>query len=92
MYMYMYIYMNISEGRDYVCLSRQWDGYPLGLGLVHVVEDKPTEFYVRCSFLLVSLFFFSNSVAVSNFSPLPHFVPLVEFKDRIDHWKWIGEI
>ena len=29
--------------------------------------------------------------AVSSFSPLPHFVPLVEFKDRIDHWKWIGE-
>ena len=25
-----------------VCLSRQWEGCPLGLGLV--VEDKPTEF------------------------------------------------
>ena len=34
----------------------------------------------------------TNFAAVSNFSPLPHFVPLVEFKDRIDHWKWIGEI
>ena len=38
------------------------------------------------------LVFFSKFAAVSNFSPLPHFVPLVEFKDRIDHWKWIGEI
>ena len=27
---------------DSVCLSRQWDGYPLGLELV--VEDEPTEF------------------------------------------------
>ena len=25
-----------------ICLSRQWDDYPLGLGLV--VEDKPTAF------------------------------------------------
>ena len=29
--------------------------------------------------------------AVSSFEPLPHFLPLVEFRDRIDHWKWIGE-
>ena len=27
---------------DYVCLSRQWEGCPLGLGLV--VENEPTEF------------------------------------------------
>ena len=30
--------------------------------------------------------------AVSSFEPLPHFLPLVEFRDRIDHWKWIGEV
>ena len=32
--------LNLAEIR--FCLSRQWDGYPLGLGLV--AEDKPTEF------------------------------------------------
>ena len=21
---------------------------------------------------------------------MPHFMPLIEFRDRIDHWKWIG--
>ena len=31
-----------------VCLSRQWDGYPLGLGLV--VEDKPTDFHTTCMY------------------------------------------
>ena len=31
------------------------------------------------------------ATAVSSFEPLSHFIPLVEFKDRIDHWKWIGE-
>ena len=29
--------------------------------------------------------------AVSSFDPLPHFIPLLEFRDRIDHWKWIGK-
>ncbi|XP_064394342.1 nuclear factor related to kappa-B-binding protein-like isoform X2 [Halichondria panicea] len=28
--------------------------------------------------------------AVSSFSPLAHFIPVIEFRDRIDHWKWIG--
>ena len=34
-----------------VCLSRQWDGFPLGLVLV--VEDKPTEFSCTCIFCLM---------------------------------------
>ncbi|XP_003386786.1 PREDICTED: nuclear factor related to kappa-B-binding protein-like [Amphimedon queenslandica] len=28
--------------------------------------------------------------AVSSFDPLPHFYPVIEFRDRIDHWRWIG--
>ena len=34
--------------------------------------------------------FVSSLVAVSTFDPLPHFYPIVEFRDRIDHWKWMG--
>ena len=29
--------------------------------------------------------------AVCTFDSLPHFIPLIEFRDRIDHWKWIGQ-
>ena len=28
---------------------------------------------------------------VCTFDSLPHFIPLIEFRDRIDHWKWIGQ-
>ena len=33
----------------------------------------------------------NTPAAVSSFDPLPHFIPLLEFRDRIDHWKWIGQ-
>ena len=42
--------------------------------------------------LLESVVFLMSRVlsAVSSFAPLAHFIPLVDFRDRIDHWKWIG--
>ena len=43
--------------------------------------------------ILSALTYLSAEVgAVSSFDPLPFFIPLVEFRDRIDHWKWMGEL
>ena len=42
--------------------------------------------------ILPALSYLSAEVgAVSSFDPLPFFLPVVEFRDRIDHWKWMGE-
>jgi hypothetical protein len=41
--------------------------------------------------ILSALTYLSAEVgAVSSFDPLPFFFPVVEFRDRIDHWKWMG--
>eukprot|EP00731_Ephydatia_muelleri_P033837 Em0039g23a len=41
---------------------------------------------------LSALLYLSAEVgAVCTFDSLPHFIPLIEFRDRIDHWKWIGQ-
>lgn len=41
--------------------------------------------------ILSALSYLSAEVgAVSSFDPLPFFLPVVEFRDRIDHWKWMG--
>ena len=41
--------------------------------------------------ILSALTYLSSEVgAVSSFDPLPFFFPVVEFRDRIDHWKWMG--
>ncbi len=40
---------------------------------------------------IISIYISSLSAAVSSFSPLAHFIPVIEFRDRIDHWKWIGK-
>ncbi len=42
-------------------------------------------------FLIASKHILSLSTAVSSFSPLAHFIPVIEFRDRIDHWKWMGK-
>jgi nuclear factor related to kappa-B-binding protein len=41
--------------------------------------------------VLPALMYLSAEVgAVSSFDPLPFFLPVLEFRDRIDHWKWMG--
>ena len=64
------------------------DLYPSGTPAASI-HDHSVILNVSPAFVIAAVFF-PTTAAVSNFSPLPHFVPLVEFKDRIDHWKWIG--
>jgi hypothetical protein len=41
--------------------------------------------------VLPAIMYLSAEVgAVCSFDPLPFFYPIIEFRDRIDHWKWLG--
>ena len=42
--------------------------------------------------VLPAIMYLSAEVgAVSSYDPLPFFYPILEFRDRIDHWKWMGQ-
>ncbi|CAI8024304.1 Nuclear factor related to kappa-B-binding protein [Geodia barretti] len=41
--------------------------------------------------VLPAIMYLSAEVGgVSSFDPLPFFYPIIEFRDRIDHWRWMG--
>ena len=89
MYMYMYIVHCTMKSVAVSCLL-----------FAHSSQQNSVE-VADCTWLdsrsdwldliLSALTYLSAEVgAVSSFDPLPFFFPVVEFRDRIDHWKWMG--